>query len=134
MHKESFKSLRYIGDHVSKTLRSLESSGELTDSRDTPITYTISAKLDPTMSTKWAVTFRDADRSKCGPVLGAARGGSLARLRMTLSAPAAGLAVTDVLAAALPSSRCADDTGGPKETFEMRAQDVEINIYGTEVN
>jgi hypothetical protein len=53
MTKESFKALRFMIDHISKNLRSLQALGLPTDQWDILLIFIMSAKLDSITSRKW---------------------------------------------------------------------------------
>ncbi|XP_047997254.1 uncharacterized protein LOC125234877 [Leguminivora glycinivorella] len=53
IHKESFKSLRYLIDTVSKNLNSLDTLGISTQGWDPLVIFLVSAKLDPKTNGKW---------------------------------------------------------------------------------
>lgn len=53
VRNESDKSLRYLGDQVTKNLRALNSLGQPTEQWDTIIVHMISSKLDQNSFTKW---------------------------------------------------------------------------------
>lgn len=53
MLKESFKAIRYLIDHLSKNLRSLQILGLPTDKWDILVIFIVSSKLDSNTSRKW---------------------------------------------------------------------------------
>lgn len=68
MSRESYKSLRFLVDHVSKHLRALKNLGEDTRAWDTLIIHIMSRKLDPHTSLRWEEHRNDLPSSRM-PIL-----------------------------------------------------------------